>query len=169
MATDPTFEQRPGPARRATVTMKINLNLTESGHVGLNVTDLERSDRFYRKIFGFGVQLESSDHGGKYAFLTNGGRLILTLWEQSEGRFKKYRPGLHHLAFHVASWDDLRRSKKVLDRLGVHYRYDRTTSEADGFMSSGIFFEDPDGISLEICSTRVNQAGSRIDNNACSS
>ena len=47
--------------------------------------------------------------------MTNGGRLILTLWEQSEGRFKKYRPGLHHLAFHVASWDDLRRSRKVLD------------------------------------------------------
>ena len=41
--------------------MKINFNLTESGHVGLNVTDLERSERFYRKIFGFGVQLESSD------------------------------------------------------------------------------------------------------------
>jgi lactoylglutathione lyase len=101
--------------------------------------------------------------------LTNGGRLILTLWEQSEGRFKKYRPGLHHLAFHVASWDDLRRSKKVLDRLGVHYRYDRTASEADGFMWSGIFFENPDGISLEIYSTRVNEAGSRIDNNACSS
>jgi lactoylglutathione lyase len=130
--------------------MKINLNLTESGHVDLNVTDLERSERFYRKIFGLGVQLESSDNGDKYAFLTNGGRLILTLWEQSKRRLKKFRPGLHHLAFRGASWDDPRRSKKVLDWLGVHYRHDRTVSEAEGFMSSGIFFEDPDGISLEI-------------------
>ena len=62
--------------------MKIYLNQAETGHVGLNVTDLDRSERFYRKIFGFGVQLESSDHGGKYAFLTNGGRLMLTLSEQ---------------------------------------------------------------------------------------
>jgi lactoylglutathione lyase len=125
--------------------------------------------RFYRKIFGLGVRLESSDHGGKYAFLTNGGRLILALWEQREGRLKKYLPGLHHLAFHIASWDDLRRSQKVLDRLGVHYRYDRTASEAAGFMLSGIFFEDPDGMSLEIYSTRVTEPGSRIDDNACSS
>jgi lactoylglutathione lyase len=140
--------------------MKINLNKAQAGHVGLNVTDLGRSERFYRKIFGFDVQLESSDHGGKYAFLTNGGMLVLTLWEQSEGRFRKYRPGLHHLAFHAASSDDLRRSKKVLGRLGVRYRYDGTASEAEGSMSSGIFFEDPDGISLEIYCTTVSEAGS---------
>ena len=115
--------------------MKINVDLTESDHVGLNVADLERSERFCRNIFGLGVQLESTDHGGEYAFLTDAGRLILTLWGRSEKRFKKYRPGLHHLASHVASWDHRRRSKKVLERLGVHYRYDRPASGADGFMS----------------------------------
>jgi hypothetical protein len=33
--------------------MKINLNLTESGHVGLNVTDLERSEARFAELREF--------------------------------------------------------------------------------------------------------------------
>lgn len=42
---------------------------TKTGHVGLNVSDLDRSRDFYQQVFGFRVIGESRDTGRRYAFL----------------------------------------------------------------------------------------------------
>jgi catechol 2,3-dioxygenase-like lactoylglutathione lyase family enzyme len=69
----------------------------QTGHVGLNVSDLARSRRFYQEVFGFAVTDESERDGRRYVFLSDGQRLVLTLWAQSEGHFATDRPGLQHL------------------------------------------------------------------------
>ena len=56
-----------------------------TGHVGLNVTDLERSVDFYRQALGFEPLGISADGERRYAFLGSEGVLRLTLWQQSEG------------------------------------------------------------------------------------
>lgn len=123
-----------------------------TGHVGLNVSDTERSKRFYGRVFGFEVVLESEEEGRRFVFLGDGERLVLTLWEQSDGRFETGRPGLHHLSFEVPSIEEVRNFEAGLRDMGVALLYDGIVPHAEGEDSGGVFFEDPDGIRLEVYS-----------------
>ena len=64
----------------------------QTGHIGLNVSDLDASKDFYLKVFGFEVFGESGEADRRYAFLGLDGKLLLTLWQQSEGRFATGNP-----------------------------------------------------------------------------
>lgn len=121
-----------------------------TGHVGLNVTDLDRSLTFYRQVFGFDVVAESKESDRRYAFLGADGTLLLTLWQQSDGRFAETAPGLHHLAFQVPDIADVRRAEATLRELGIPLVHDGIVQHSEGARSGGVFFEDPDGIRLEI-------------------
>ena len=122
----------------------------QTGHVGLNVSDLDRSMRFYRDVLGFNVTGESQEAGRRFAFLGDGERVVLTLWQQGEGRFEKHLPGLHHLSFQVPAIEDVKDAEQRLRSLNVPLIYDGIVPHAEGAQSGGIFFEDPDGIRLEI-------------------
>jgi lactoylglutathione lyase len=132
--------------------MSIATPALQTGHIGLNVSDLNRSKQFYQSVFGFSVRAESQEPDRRFAFLSNGQQIILTLWEQSEGTFQKQRPGLHHLSFQVGNIDDVHSFEARLQALGVHFLYDGIVPHREGADSGGIFFEDPDGIRLEIYS-----------------
>lgn len=122
----------------------------ETGHVGLNVSDLPRSIDFYREALGLELLRESHTLGREYAFLGRASKLILTLWQQSAGQFDTHRPGLHHLSFQVASMEQVRAAEHRLRALRVPLLYDGIVPHAEGTASGGIFFADPDGIRLEI-------------------
>ena len=122
----------------------------QTGHVGLNVSDIDRSKKFYEDVFGFRVAGESEDAERRFAALSDGQKLVLTLWQQSAGRFDKGQPGLHHLSFQVDSIEDVREAEQRLRALGVPLFYEGIVPHAEGSQSGGIFFEDPDGIRLEI-------------------
>ena len=131
---------------------------TTTGHVGINVTSLGRSHDFYTDVFGLtrlggseDTGSEDADNKGRrFAFLGHGDRLVLTLWEQSGGRFDGSAPGLHHLSFEVASIDGVRAAEERLRARGATFAYDGIVPHAEGAPSGGIFFEDPDGTRLEI-------------------
>ena len=93
---------------------------------------------------------ESQEEGRRFVFLSEGNTLILTLWQQGEGRFEKQRPGLHHLSFQVATIEDVKKAEERLRALNVPFIYDGIVPHAEGSQSAGVFFEDPDGIRLEI-------------------
>jgi lactoylglutathione lyase len=118
----------------------------QTGHIGLNVTDLARSKQFYQQVFGFEVLGESQEVERQFAFLGRNGTPVLTLWQQSEGRFATHHVGLHHLAFQVGSIDDVRAFEERLRALGTSFLYDGVVPHAEGADSGGVFFEDPDGI-----------------------
>lgn len=123
-----------------------------TGHIGLNVTDIERSRGFYEGAIGLQLVGQSKDAERRYLFLGDGERLVLTLWQQSEGAFEKARPGLHHLSFEVPTIEDVERAEARLRGLGVHFHHEGVVAHGEGTASGGIFFEDPDGIRLEIYS-----------------
>ncbi|MGV9799715.1 VOC family protein [Mycobacterium sp. NPDC003449] len=121
-----------------------------TGHVGLNVTDLDRSIDFYRRALGFEPLTINAEGDRRYAFLGSGGTLRLTLWQQSDGTFSARTPGLHHLSFEVESVDQVRAVETELKAQGVPFAYDGVVAHGEGAASGGIFFTDPDGIRLEV-------------------
>ncbi|MFD3545451.1 VOC family protein [Streptomyces sp. NPDC058655] len=121
-----------------------------TGHVGLNVTDLDRSLAFYRDALGFPVLGEGKEEGRRFAFLGQGGELALTLWQQADGAFAPASAGLHHLAFSAGTVEEVREYEERLRSLGVDFAYDGVVSHGEGAASGGIFFHDPDGTRLEI-------------------
>jgi lactoylglutathione lyase len=123
---------------------------TTTGHVGINVTSLDRSRDFYSDVFNLTRIGGSDEPGRRFAFLGDGERLVLTLWEQSDGRFDGRTPGLHHLSFEVASVDDVRTAEERLRARGATFAYEGIVPHREGAQSGGIFFEDPDGTRLEI-------------------
>lgn len=124
----------------------------QTGHVGINVTDLDRSRRFYENAFGFTTVHESREAGRAFAFLGDGQRLVLTLWQQSDGCFDPASPGLHHLSFQVDTIADVHAFEARLRTLDATFVHAGIVPHAEGAESGGIFFEDPDGIRLEIFS-----------------
>jgi catechol-2,3-dioxygenase len=122
------------------------------GHIGLSVTDLDRSLAFYQDVLELEVLQRSDDAGRRFAFLGAGGRLFLTLWQQSEAGFDPRHAGLHHLAFQVPTVDDVRAAEAKLRARGQEPRYDGVVPHRAGAESAALFFTDPDGIRLEIYS-----------------
>jgi catechol-2,3-dioxygenase len=127
-----------------------HLRTLQTGHVGLNVTDLEKSLPFYLRVFGLEILAEGKDDNRRWAFLARDGRLVLTLWEQSGTPFSTSSAGLHHLSFQVDSIEDVEVAQAVLRELGADFAHDGVVSHSEGAASGGIFFTDPDGIRLEI-------------------
>jgi len=121
-----------------------------TGHVGINVTDLDRSVTFYRDALGFEPLAVNSEGEHRYAFLGTGGTLRLTLWQQSDGRFSPETPGLHHLSFEAASIEEVRTVEAALKALGTEFAHDGVVAHGEGTASGGIFFTDPDGTRLEV-------------------
>ena len=121
-----------------------------TGHVGLNVSDLSRSIRFYQEVFGFELKGQSDDAKHAYAFLGTSDALVLTLWQQSKGDFVRDRPGLHHLSFKVPAAADIEQAHRRAIAAGARVHHGGIVPHSEGSASGGLFFEDPDGIRLEI-------------------
>ncbi|WP_328925747.1 VOC family protein [Streptomyces sp. NBC_00190] len=121
-----------------------------TGHVGLNVTDLDRSLAFYRDALGFQVLGEGKEEERRFAFIGQDGELVLTLWQQARGAFAPASAGLHHLALSAGAIEEVRQYEERLRSLGVEFAYEGVVAHGEGAASGGIFFHDPDGTRLEI-------------------
>jgi lactoylglutathione lyase len=124
-----------------------------TGHVGINVTDLDRSVAFYRDVLGLQV-LGGSAPGTaperRVARLGKDGALVLTIWQQAAGAHERDRAGLHHLAFEVDTVAEVREAEWALKERGATFQYDGVVPHGEGRDSGGVFFSDPDGTRLEV-------------------
>lgn len=77
-------------------------------HVGLTVSDLEGSANFFTSLLGWNEVRRNDEYP---AIFVSDGNIMITLWAIKEHplvQFSKNKNvGLHHLAFQVASEDDL--------------------------------------------------------------
>ncbi|HLJ68074.1 MAG TPA: VOC family protein [Chloroflexota bacterium] len=118
-------------------------------HLGLRVTNLERSLRFYVDVLGFTPHRVVPTQ----AILTCG-RWVMALYptiNRTDGTPPKHpyeidRAGLHHLAFGLGSAAEVDAAAEWLDRNDVpHKRPSDGATEGSRFVT----FYDPDGIPLE--------------------
>src|SRR5262249_32113458 len=120
----------------------------EIGHIVLNVTDVERSTRFYRDVVGFQVSRYRPDGTG--AFLTCGVvHHNLALFRAPAGArpIQKGAIGLNHFAFKVGSYQALQAAHRRL--VDAQATIDHIV---DHGMTRSVYFLDPDGIEMELFS-----------------
>ena len=116
------------------------------GHIVLNVSDVERSVKFYRNIIGF--QVARYQPGSNTAFLTCGKiHHDLALFKAPEGArpYQTGQVGLHHFAFEMDNYEALQAAHRRLVEAGI--RIDGTVDF--GFIRT-VSVADPDGMRIEL-------------------
>ncbi len=119
-------------------------------HLGLTVSDVGRSARFYSEVLGM---QQIAEFGPK--LLLHNGAVILALGPAPEGpipndRFDENRIGLDHLSFAVGSRADLERAVEVLDARGAPRG---EIKDLEPFQIYVLAFRDPDNIQVELTAT----------------
>jgi catechol 2,3-dioxygenase len=116
------------------------------GHIVLNVSDVERSTRFYRDVVGFEVARIRPDNSG--AFLTCGivhHNLALFKAPPGAAPAKKGQIGLNHFAFQVDDYKALQAAhRRLVDASAV------IDHIVDHGMTRSVYFLDPDGLMMEL-------------------
>lgn len=120
-------------------------------HLYLSVSDLGRSEPFYDRVME-ALGLHKGDKaiaGERHAhYLAPSFQLSLRP-ARSAGPHDPYAPGLHHLCFQAPSRDDVDASYQALLALGIAATAPAVYPEYNPEYYA-TFFEDPDGIRLEI-------------------
>ena len=124
-------------------------------HLDIVVSSIERSLPFYRDLLGplgWHGQGEVEGERGETIYYLSGADTSLGLREAttpSEGPYDRYRVGLHHIAFEVAS-------RAAVDERAEWLRANDVEIESGpevywylpGYYA--VFFYDPDGLKLEL-------------------
>ncbi|MDA8309501.1 MAG: VOC family protein [Actinomycetota bacterium] len=138
-------------------------------HVGLTVSDLERSFAFYERLLGrvrdFSTESEGPvlsaavgvpDAHLRFGFITLGS-VHLELLEYRNARRERYElsnadPGAPHVCFEVT---DLKEAMAALAADGIRF-YSEPLDIEEGPLAgySFVYFDDPDGITLELFARR---------------
>lgn len=119
-------------------------------HVAITVTDLERSTRWYSRLFGAEPVLDEDEQTGGFhhtVFLLAGGQLfgLHTHPGADPGPgFDERRVGLDHVSFGCGDRAELDSWRARLDELGIEHG-----GIVDAHYGSGVSFRDPDNIALE--------------------
>ena len=114
-------------------------------HVNLTVSDLERSAKFYRELFGYRTRWRGKTAQGQPAVHVGNDHHYIALFQaERPGKFERdYGDvGMNHLGLIVHDLGDM---KSRLQRLGVDPHH-----EADYEPGQRLYFFDPDGIEVEL-------------------
>jgi catechol-2,3-dioxygenase len=115
------------------------------GHVNIFVRDVERAEKFYAEILGLTVMNRMPN----VSFLSANTALtheiaLVGLGKDAPGP-EKGRVGLNHMAWQMATFDDL---KEMVHRLQAHGV--EMVRIGDHNNSLGVYFCDPDGNQFEV-------------------
>lgn len=123
-------------------------DITKLGHVVLNCSDVERSVRFYVEVLGFEISDIYPDD------MVPGGMVFMRFNEDHHGvalvgSMKGPSPNveLNHMAFEVATLDEVILARNHLKRLGVKIDFEGRRRAG---VQIAVEFRDPDGHRLEI-------------------
>lgn len=121
--------------------------------MGLSVSDLDRSIRFYCDVLGAAVIREpydgdNSDFSGRIAIVSLGALGLDLIEHAANGgdSFQPARTGLDHLSFPTASTQELAQWAGWLDKCNVAHSGVKDVAEVGEMLN----FLDPDGIQLEL-------------------
>jgi glyoxylase I family protein len=127
-------------------------------HVYLTVRDLEVSTRFYAVVMEvLGFRRGSFEIGGDpHVSWTNRHFGFVLRPARGATPHDPYAPGLHHFCFRVETVEDVVATAAALQAAGIEASAPRLYPEyAPDYCAT--FFEDPDGIRLEVTNFRAER------------
>jgi glyoxylase I family protein len=122
-------------------------------HVDLNASDLGVSKRVYGLLLGaLGYTCVRDDGECEWDIRTAAGFASIGLKQarQQTPGHARYAPGLHHLAWSVESRGEVDRIHRLLKDAGVRILDAPALYPEYSADYYAVFFEDPDGIKLEV-------------------
>jgi catechol 2,3-dioxygenase len=125
------------------------MQIRELGHVVLQVTDLDRSIRFYRDTLGLPLVSQGQPRGRRIVFFSLGSKhhdLALIELPPGAGVQDPDRAGVMHLAFKLG--DDIALLKEARERMiaaGVPI-----VNTTEHMTTYSLYLSDPDGITVEL-------------------
>jgi catechol 2,3-dioxygenase-like lactoylglutathione lyase family enzyme len=124
-------------------------------HLELYVPDLERSVAFWSwLLLELGYVLDNEwDEGCAFRLGTTHLVFVQAPGGPADAPIDRRRPGLNHLAFHVASTDEVDRLTEALRARGARILYEDRHPFAGGPDHYAVFCEDPDGLKVELVAT----------------
>ena len=127
-------------------------------HINLNVSDIERSTRFYTEVFGLELLHEYEGPMGRHpwgrqiALSTPGAADVIAL---SQVPGEPIGPaGVNHFGFNLVTDDDLDDAIAAVECAGGRLRR-RDQDEVDSMVERYAYVEDPDGYVIELNPQRV--------------
>lgn len=127
-------------------------------HINLNVSDMERSVRFYRDLFGLEVLMDyegpmgAHPSGRQVALSTPGAKDVLAL--SAVPGVAVGTGGMNHFGFTLVSNDDVDDAVAQAERAGGKL-IKRETAERDGIVEDHAYVSDPDGYVIELNAQRM--------------
>ncbi|MCR9259259.1 MAG: VOC family protein [Pseudomonadaceae bacterium] len=122
------------------------MKIESLGHVVLNVSDLQRAERFYTDVLGMSVCARFNEQGMNMIFFSLGDHHDLALSEVSdEGIAGGQSSGLNHVAFRIGTeMKQLVEAKNHLLAQGLEL------TPVDHEVTKSLYFDDPDGNTVEV-------------------
>lgn len=125
-------------------------------HIYIAVSNLCLSEAFYDRVMpelGFRKNTFTINDAQHIQYYNRHFGYVLRPAAHDTPMHNPYQSGLHHLCFRVESIEDVNNVAQALTTLGINCTDPRKYSEyAEDYYA--IFFEDPDGIRLEITNFR---------------
>ena len=136
------------------------IRVVDVAHVNLNVTDLDRAEKFYTEILGFRVSGKAEGaivwlNMGQFREGDNLAFHDVALFQVPHGQAENYRKraGLNHAAFRLRTAEEVDQAAEYLTAKGVKVLKGPLTHSEDADRYH--YFEDPDGNVLELVASTL--------------
>lgn len=129
-------------------------------HIGLNVTNLDKSIDFYAKLFGQEPVKVKPDYA-KFLLEAPGLNFTLNLRDEVSGN------QVGHFGFQLASTKEVIAHKKRLEETGILSQYDEMNTACCYALQDKFWIHDPDGNEWEFFFTKADVDVHSEDDRAC--
>ncbi|WP_342433900.1 ArsI/CadI family heavy metal resistance metalloenzyme [Neobacillus sp. FSL H8-0543] len=132
----------------------------KNAHIGLNVTNLEKSIVFYSNLFGVEPVKVKSDYA-KYLLETPGLNFTLNHRDEVTGN------QVGHFGFQVESTEEVMAHKYRLTEQGIQLQFDEINTTCCYALQDKFWVNDPDGNEWEFFYTKADVDVYNLNDSAC--
>ncbi|MBT2659321.1 VOC family protein [Bacillus sp. ISL-18] len=129
-------------------------------HVGLNVTNLEKSIEFYSKLFG-AEPVKIKPGYAKFLLKSPGLNFTLNLQDEVSGN------QVGHFGIQVESTEEVMSHKNRLSEVGIEPQLEEINTTCCYALQDKFWVNDPDGNEWEFFYTKANVEGTSAHDSTC--